>query len=455
MTLKLSFLGGAGTVTGSKYLLDSGQHRIMVDCGLFQGYKNLRLRNWEAPPLAPQSLDAVILTHAHVDHSGYLPLLAKHGFRGPVYCTEATADLCRILLTDCGHLQEQDAAFANRHHFSKHHPALPLYSEEDAIKALRLLRPVPFDKPIAAAGGAQFSFHHAGHILGAASVRLLWEGASIAFSGDIGRYHDPLMPDPQSPGPADYLLMESTYGGRHHDAAAPQDVLEKIVGQTVARGGTVIVPAFAVGRAQLLLYHVGCLRRAGRLPATLPVFLDSPMAIDATEIFRRHQQDQRLDPSDMELVGHGVRYVRTAQESKILTASPQAKIIVSASGMATGGRVMHHLEHYAPDPRNTILFTGFQAGGTRGAAITGGAAEFKSHGRYYPVRAEVHNLSMLSAHADHSELLRWARAFGKPARTAFIIHGEPAGADALRHALEEELDWTCRVPDHGDTVTLA
>lgn len=454
MTLELTFLGGAGTVTGSKYLLEKGGHRILVDCGLFQGYKALRLRNWAPPPVPPSSITAVVLTHAHLDHSGYLPLLVKNGFRGPVICTGATADLCGILLPDSGHLQEQDAQFANRHRFSKHHPALPLYTEDDAARALDFLKPAPFDQTIPLPGGARLRFVRAGHILGAASALVEWDGITIAFSGDIGRYDDPLMPDPVPPQGADYLLMESTYGDRHHDTADPQDVLADIIGKTVARGGTVVVPAFAVGRAQSLLFHIGRLKAEGRLPPLLPIFLDSPMAIDATDIFRRHPDDHKLRGEDLKLMGGDVRYVRTSEESKALTANPIAKVIVSASGMATGGRVLHHLEQYAPDPRNAILFTGFQAGGTRGATMVNGADSVKMYGKYVAVRAPVHNLSMLSAHADQGELLRWAGGCQKP-RGAFVVHGEPQGADTLRRLLQEKFGWTCTVAEQGQKAVLA
>jgi metallo-beta-lactamase family protein len=412
------------------------------------------LRNWAPLPIAPASISAVVLTHAHLDHSGYLPLLVKSGFRGPAVCTDATRDLCGILLPDSGHLQEHDAAFANRHRFSKHNPALPLYSEDDARKALDHLRPASFGEPITLPGGATVRFHIAGHILGASSVSLQWDDKTIVFSGDIGRYGDPLMLDPQTPAHADYLLMESTYGDRRHDQADVENILADIIQSTIHRGGTVVVPAFAVGRAQSLIYHIARLKSDGRLPKLLPVFLDSPMAIDATEIIQRHAADQRLKRGELKALGGDVRYVHTAEESKALTANPMAKVIVSASGMATGGRVLHHLEHYAPDARNTILFAGFQAGGTRGAAMVAGADRIKMHGNYVPVNAKVYNLSMLSAHADSSELLRWASGFAKAPRTAFIVHGEPQGADALRHSLEEKRGWNCVVPDHGETFEL-
>ena len=455
MALQLSFLGGAGTVTGSKYLLDNGEHRILIDCGLFQGYKALRLRNWAEPPFAPRDVSAVVLTHAHLDHSGYLPLLVKNGFRGQIVCTDATSDLCGILLPDSGHLQEQDADFANRHRFSKHDPALPLYTEDEARQSLEFLQPRAFDRPLSLPGGAKLRFLRAGHILGAATALIEWDGTTIAFSGDIGRYGDPLMLDPVTPERADYLLMESTYGDRRHDDHNPEDALADIIGATVHRGGTVVVPAFAVGRAQTLLFHISRLKAAGRLPRLLPVFLDSPMAIDATDIFRRHGSDHRLNQDQLQALDGDIRYVRTSEESKALTANPIAKVIVSASGMATGGRVLHHLAHYAPDPKNVILFAGFQAGGTRGAAMVAGADRIKMYGGYVPVRAKVHNLSMLSAHADQDELLRWAGGFKSAPRTTFIVHGEPQSADTLRHALEEKLHWNCVVPDHGQTVTLS
>ena len=455
MTLKLTFLGGAGTVTGSRYLLDNGRHRLLVDCGLFQGFKALRLRNWAPPPIAPASVSTVVLTHAHLDHSGYLPLLARKGFQGPIVCTQATAELCGILLPDSGHLQEQDAAFANRHGFSRHHPALPLYTQNDAQRMLPSLKPMPFDKTVTLPCGAQLRFVHAGHILGAATAVITWEGVTITFSGDIGRYGDPLMPDPVTPAGTDYLLMESTYGDRLHDRTDPEDVLAELISKTVHRGGTVLIPAFAVGRAQSLLYHIGALKAAGRLPRLLPVFLDSPMAIDATDIFRRLGGDHRLDAEGLAKLGGDVRYVRHGEESKELTANPAPKVIISASGMATGGRVLHHLGQYAPDHRNLILFTGFQAGGTRGAAMVAGAESIKIFGRQVPVKAKVRNLSMLSAHADRDELLRWAGGFATPPRACFIVHGEPQSADALRLALQDRFNWDCRVAEHGQTVALA
>lgn len=455
MTLTLSFLGAAGTVTGSKYLLEHDGHRILVDCGLFQGFKALRLKNWAHLPVEPRSIAAVVLTHAHLDHSGYLPLLVKQGFRGPIYCTESTRQLCEILLPDSGHLQENDAEFANRHNYSKHKPALPLYTQEDAERSLHYLKSVRFDEPLKLPGGATARWRRAGHILGAASVQIDWASISTVFSGDVGRFGDPMMVDPVQIPHADYLLVESTYGNRLHDRTDPEDALAEVINRTVHRGGTVIVPAFAVGRAQSMLFHLQNLKAAGRMPATVPVFLDSPMAIDASDIFCANLADHKLSAAKCRAFQNDVRYVRDAAESKELTASPMPKVIISASGMATGGRVLHHLKQYAPDARSTILFTGFQAGGTRGAAMVAGAPSVKIHGAYVSVKAEVKNLDMLSAHADSDELLRWLRGFKTPPRRTFVTHGEPAAADALRHRIEEELRWDCLVPEQGQTVALA
>jgi metallo-beta-lactamase family protein len=453
MSIKLSFLGGAGTVTGSKYLVENGKSKILVDCGLFQGFKGLRLRNWAPFPTDPRGIDAVVLTHAHLDHSGYLPLLVKHGFTGPVFCSHATADLCALLLPDAGHLQEKDAEFANRHGFSKHKPALPLYTEEDARTALTHLTPMPFDEERTLPGGAIIRLRRAGHILGAASVQLDWAGTRVVFSGDLGRYDDATMVDPAPVEHADYLLIESTYGNRRHDKGDPADALDEIISETVHRGGTVVIPAFAVGRAQSLLFHLQKLKSTGRL-TNVPVFLDSPMAIDASEILCRGIKDHKLSEAECRRSCAVAQYVHSVGASKALTANPLPKVIISASGMATGGRVLHHLKAYAPDRKSTILFAGFQAGGTRGAAMLAGAEAIKIHGQYVPVRAQVSNLDMLSAHADADEILRWLRGFKAAPRMTFVTHGEPAASDALRHRIEEELGWRCLVPDHGEKVEL-
>ena len=452
--MRVTFLGGVGAVTGSKYLVEAGDRRLLVDCGLFQGFKQLRLRNWEPLPVDPRTLDMVILTHAHLDHSGYLPLLIRNGFKGPILCTAATRDLCGILLPDAGHLEEQDAAFANRHGFSKHRPALPLYTEADARVALPRLTPGDYGSQRDLGGGLTLTFLYAGHILGAAMVMLSHEGATIVFSGDLGRPNDPVMRDPATIAGADYLVVESTYGNRKHDPRDPQDLLAEVIVRTAGRGGTVLIPAFAVGRAQTLLYHLYRLKSAHRIP-DLPVFLDSPMAIDAGDIFHEHRRDHRLSEAQCHDVCGIARHTRSVDESKAIDRNHVPAIIISASGMATGGRVLHHLKVFAPESRNTVLFTGFQAAGTRGAAMLAGATEVKIHGGYVPVRAEVVNLGMLSAHADADEIMGWLRKFERAPRMTFVTHGEPEASDALRHRIEEELAWSCRVPAYRDEVELS
>lgn len=454
MSLNLSFLGGAGTVTGSKYVVEHEGHKILVDCGLFQGFKPLRLRNWAPFPIEPRDIEAVVLTHAHLDHSGYLPLLVKQGFHGNIFCSQATADLCAVLLPDSGYLQEKDAEYANRHGFSKHKPALPLYTEADAQNALTRLTPISFGPDQRLPGGGSIRLRRAGHILGAASVQLDWAGTTIVFSGDLGRYDDLTMVDPVGFDKADYLLVESTYGNRSHDKRDATNALEEIVSRAVARGGTVVIPAFAVGRVQSLLVHFERIKAAGQL-SNVPIFLDSPMATDASEIFCNHTDDHRLSPDQCRRACAVAHFVRTIDESKALTTNPMPKVIISASGMATGGRVLHHLKRYAPDPKNVILFAGFQAGGTRGAAMMSGVKSIKIHGEYVPVQAEVQNLNMLSAHADADEILRWLGNFKQPPRMTFITHGEPTASDALRHRIEEELGWPCTIPDLGQSFDLA
>ncbi|GAB4365484.1 MAG: MBL fold metallo-hydrolase [Kiloniellaceae bacterium] len=451
--MKITFLGGVGTVTGSKYLLESDSARILVDCGLFQGFKQLRLRNWAHPPVEVKRLDAVVLTHAHLDHSGYLPLLIKKGFKGPVYCTGGTRDLCAILLPDSGHLQEQDAEFANRHGFSRHRPALPLYTKADAEVALDAFVAVPFHEKRQAAKGISVEFRPAGHILGAAVVKVTAGDRTVVFSGDLGRPGTATMVDPAVVREADYLLIESTYGNRLHDRRDPEDALAETITRTAGRGGTVLVPSFAVGRAQSLLFHLQRLKAQRRIP-DLPVFLDSPMAINASEIFCEHLGEHRLTAEQCREACAVARYTRSAEESKALDRDAMPKVIISASGMATGGRVLHHLKQLAPDPKNTILFAGFQAGGTRGAAMTGGAERVKIHGAYVPVRAEVANLSMFSAHADADEIMAWLSNFSRPPRQTFVVHGEPSASDSLRHRIEEELGWNAHVPEYREEAEL-
>ena len=454
MGLNLSFLGGAGTVTGSKYLVENERHELLVDCGLFQGFKALRLKNWAPFPVASGTIDAVILTHAHLDHSGYPPLLIKCGFRGPVYCSRATRGLCAILLPDAGHLQEKDAEFANRHGFSKHKFALPLLHPGGCPRRSRAFDADPVRSGADIAGRRHHAAAPERPILDAGSVQLDWAGITTVFSGDLGRFDGPVMVDPMSVERADYLLVESTYGDRRHAERDPAEALAEIVGSTIARGGTVIIPAFAVGRVQSLLFHFHQLKLKGQL-SNVPIFLDSPMALDASEIFCKDINDHKLSEAECRRACGVAHYIRSVEESKALTANPVPKVIISASGMATGGRVLHHLKRYAPHPKNTILFAGFQAGGTRGAAMLSGVESVKIHGEYLPVRAQVNNRDMLSAHADADEIMRWLRGFKAAPRMTFVTHGEPAASDALRHRIEEELRWPCMVPDHGQRVDLA
>jgi len=449
----LTFLGGVGTVTGSKYLLEIGDRRILVDCGLFQGLKTLRLRNWERFPLPPRSIDAVVLTHAHLDHSGYLPLLVKQGFAGKVFCTEATRDLCGILLPDSGYLQERDAEYANRHGFSKHKPALPLYTQRDAEAAVERIVGLPFRAERSIANGMSARFLPAGHILGAAIVEIVAGRMTIVFSGDLGRPNSPTMVDPTPVNEADCLVIESTYGNRKHASGDPEQLLAEIIVKTAARGGSVLIPSFAVGRAQALLFHLSRLKAARRIP-DMPIYLDSPMAGNASEIFCAHLGEHALNADQCRAACNVAHYVKTAEESKALNANPMPKVIVSASGMATGGRVLHHLKWLAPEPRNTILFSGFQAAGTRGEAMVSGASAVKIHGQQVPIRAEVRNLEMLSAHSDADEIMAWLRKFRRPPRRTFVTHGEPAASAALRDRIASELGWECSVPAYGDVAGL-
>ncbi len=452
--IRLTFLGGVGTVTGSKYLLDVRGRRILIDCGLFQGYKTLRQRNWSKLPVPAASIDAVLLTHAHLDHSGYVPLLIRHGFSGPVHCTLATRDLCKILLPDSGYLQEKDANYANSHGFSKHHPALPLYTAADAEASLKQFAPVNFNFELDLGDGVSATFTEAGHILGAACITISANARRIVFSGDLGRPDGAPMRGPAAIAEADFLIVESTYGNRRHGDADPAAALASIIERTVARGGTVLIPSFAVGRAQTLLYHLHTLKSQGRL-GTVPVFLDSPMAISASELFRIHADCHRLTPDQARDVCNTATYVRDAEDSKALLGNPMPKIVISASGMATGGRVLHHLKALAPDRRNTILFAGFQAGGTRGQKIVAGAEAVKIHGQYVPIKAEVANLDTLSAHADADEILGWLKGFAKPPRMTFVTHGEADASDALRIRIGEELGWdSVSVPEPGGKAAL-
>ncbi len=452
LPLALTFLGATGTVTGSKHLLDNGRVQVLVDCGLFQGFKQLRLRNWQELPISSRALDAVVLTHAHIDHSGYLPVLARSGYRGAVYCTPATAALCRILLPDAARLQELDAEYANKKGYSRHHPALPLYTADDAMGALELLRPVEFGERFKLPGGLHATFTRAGHILGAASVCVEVDETRVLFSGDLGRSEDLLMDPPQARPDADVVVMESTYGDRLHDPTDPARALGEAVARTIARGGTVLIPAFSVGRTQAILVLLDRLRAAGRLPK-VPIYVDSPMAIAVTELYARHAEDHHLDRATLAAAFGSAEYTRESEASRAIDRREEPSIVISASGMATGGRVVHHLKRFAPQHENTIVLVGYQAAGTRGAALAAGASQLKIHGEYVPVRAEVAILESLSAHADQRELLAWLGAGARP-RQIFLVHGEPAAADTLRLKIREQLGWDSIVPDYRDTAQL-
>ncbi len=451
--MEIEFLGATGTVTGSKYLVHAGEKKILVDCGLFQGFKQLRLRNWAPLPINPAEVDMVVLTHAHLDHSGYLPILIRDGFTGKILCTSATRDLCEVLLPDSGRLQEEEARFANRHGFSKHSPALPLYTEQQAQASLAQFVPIALGSDVDIGGGLSLRLSPAGHLLGAATVRLCHGGQSIVFSGDLGRPSDLILVPPARIEQADYLVVESTYGNRRHDPSDPKDILEQVLNRTFDRGGVVVIPSFAVGRAQTLMYLIHLLKAAGRIP-DVPVFLNSPMAINATRIFHNHRGEHRLSPPECEAMCTAAKIVNSPEESKRLNQRSGPMILIAGSGMATGGRVVHHLKAFAPDARNTVLFAGYQAGGTRGAAMVGGTDVIKIHGEYVPVRAEVASIDNLSGHADYAEILDWLRLSEISPREVFVTHGEADAADAMRRHIAESLGWNARVPEYLERVIL-
>jgi metallo-beta-lactamase family protein len=451
VSVNITFLGGAGTVTGSKYLIRHDGKSLLIDCGLFQGYKQLRLRNRTPLNVAPDQISAVLLTHAHLDHSGYLPLLAKEGFTGHVYTSRGTRDLCRILLPDSGHIQEEDAEFANRHAFSKHTPALPLYTRQDALDALPLIKAMDFGKAFAPAPGWKATFLPAGHILGASSILLEVAGRRILFSGDLGRPDDLIMSPPDAAPQADTVLIESTYGDRTHPR---EDILAELAPalQRVAkRGGVAVVPVFAVGRAQALLHAIHLLKIKGEIPSSLPIFLDSPMAVHTTHLFEDHPGEHRLSRQDTHALTHGATMINSTDESRALASRHGPMVILSASGMATGGRVLHHLAHYAGDHRNMIILTGYQAPGTRGGTLASGVKSVRIHGRDVEVNAEVVQLQSASAHADANQLLAWLRTMPQAPDQVYVVHGEAGPADTLRGRIERELGWRAKVPEQGST----
>jgi metallo-beta-lactamase family protein len=455
----LTFLGAAGTVTGSQHLLDDGARRVLLDCGLFQGLRELRNRNWAPPRVDPRRLDAVLLSHAHIDHSGALPRLSRAGFAGPVYCTSATADLLRIMLPDAAHLQEEEADWRNRHGASKHDPALPLFTAEDADRVLGLVRTVEFDRAFAPAADVEARFASSGHILGAALVQCRIGGRRVVFSGDLGRYGVPIMRDPEPVAEADLLLVESTYGDRAH----PVDDRDVRLAQAVTRAaetlGWLLIPAFAVGRAQEILYDLRALEEARRVPA-LPVYLDSPMAIEAAVVYATHPDEHDADLVRAEAGGarpfapRRLHLCRTVHESKRLNDTGGPGIIIAGSGMATGGRILHHFRRLLPDASTTVLFVGYQAAGTRGRLLRDGAHEVKIFGRAVPVRARIMVSDAYSAHADRGEILRWLGAFTHPPAMTYVVHGEPAAAAALRDAIASELGWKAAVAVDGQRVAI-
>jgi metallo-beta-lactamase family protein len=449
--VEITFLGAAGTVTGSKYLVATDRARILVDCGLFQGLKVLRERNWEAPPVSPRTLDAVVLTHAHLDHSGWLPLLVRNGFRRPIRCTPGTAALAPILLADAAYLAEEDARRANRYHYSKHEPALPLYTREDVEKTVPLLTVTQTDEPFEI-GDLRITLIPAGHILGAASVRVEHEGKVVFFSGDVGRPNDLLMQPPRPYAGADVLILESTYGNRVHPEQDPHTEIAAVVNEVCGRGGVLLVPAFAVGRSQALLHVLAQLTASGAIPK-IPTFLNSPMAIDATEVFKAHPDEHRLTSEQCRAMFQAAVFTSEAEESKELNGRGGPMIVIAGSGMATGGRILHHLKAYGPDPKHGILLVGFQAPGTRGAALREGAESLKIHGAYVPIRAQRFFVDGLSGHADWREMVDWLRPGRRPSEV-WLTHGEPEAADAMRVHLREELGWDAHVARDGQTIRV-
>ena len=480
----ITFLGASRTVTGSKYLLDTGTSKILIDAGLFQGLKELRERNWLPFPVPATEIDTIVLTHAHLDHCGYLPRLVAQGFRGRVFCTAGTLDLCRIVLPDAGRIQEEDAANANRHGYSKHAPALPLYTEADAFRAVSQLQPVGYDRPMPVTPDIEAEFVNAGHLLGSAYARVRTGGMTMLFGGDLGRFGRPVLPDPSAISEADYLLVESTYGNRVHQPDDDGAQIADVITRTIARGGRVIIPAFAIGRVEELIYWLKRLEDAKRIPV-LPVFVDSPMAIEALSRYRQRltELDPELRPEVQdEKAPHGpadheepvterqrharherqlcvfcterFRTISSPAESKQLTQSKMPAIIISASGMATGGRVLHHLKAALPDARNTVLFVGYQSEGTRGRQLVDGEKAVKIHGEIIPVHAEVVLVESMSAHADSNEILRWLGGFTRAPRLTFIVHGEPVAMEALTASIQDRLGWSTKIPDYGETVVL-
>jgi len=449
----LRFLGATGTVTGSRYLIESGSSRVLVDCGLFQGYKELRERNRVSFPVDPASIDAVVLSHAHLDHSGYVPALVRDGFAGNVITTEGTAELCSLLLPDSAHLLEEEAERAARKGYSKHANPQPLYTTDDAELALTRFRTSKFDTSMEVAPGIRVTFTPAGHILGASQVRVDVGGKTLHFTGDLGRVDDPLMLPPREFAGADVLVTESTYGDRAHPHVDPTAELQPVLSRVLGRGGVVVIPAFAVGRSQSLLLHISRLMKAGTIP-TVPVYLNSPMAVNATHMYEAHREEHRVDAAEFRQMYDIAHLVKTVEESKALNERHGPMIIVAASGMMTGGRILHHVVAFGQDEKNAILLSGYQAGGTRGAYLAAGERTLRIFGADVPIRAEVVALSSMSGHADADQLLAWMRAAPTPPAQVFVTHGEPSAADRLRFRISSELGWNARVPHDGEEVSI-
>lgn len=450
--MQITFAGAAGTVTGSKFLVSHADTNIMIDCGLFQGVKNLRKKNWEPLPVKPKAIDGVVLTHAHLDHSGYFPLLVKRGIQALAYCTQPTKDLCKILLPDSGYLQEEDARYANKRGFSKHKPAMPLYTREDAEKALGYFKAVPYED-VLKIGCFEIQFFPCGHILGAASVLVRAGGKGIIFSGDIGRPGDLLTPLEKVDKPANALVMESTYGDRLHERVDAIGAVAELVKHTTEKGGILLIPAFAVGRTQSILYCLHAAFKQGLAPR-VPVYVNSPMATNVTNIYERHPRYHLLSKEECAEAFDVATYVNSVEESKDLNKLNGPAVIISASGMLTGGRVLHHLKAMAPNPKNTILLTGYQAPGTRGAILASGADHVKIHGQYIPMRAEVRQIDFLSAHADQAEFVQWLEDMQNRPEKIILVHGDPQASDALRLKIEERFGSDVHIAEHLETVSI-
>ena len=451
--MKLTFWGATRTVTGSKYLISVDDRRVLIDCGLFQGHKELRLRNWSRLPIDPSMLDAVILTHAHIDHSGYLPRLIQQGFKGKIYCTAAPLALCAILLPDSGYLQEEDAYRANRYGYSKHKPAEPLYTKDQGIEAIKHFVPIQYNTLNELFPNFSFKFLPAGHILGAAMVEITHDHHVTIFTGDLGRPHDLIMKPPTTIQHADTLILESTYGNRLHETSNPLADLEKTIQATISKKGSVIIPAFAVGRAQELLYLLYQLKSTHRIP-NIPIYLDSPMAENVSDLLIRFANEHRLNPSQCQALCDVATYIKTPEESKAIDKDGVPCIIISASGMLEGGRILHHLKVYLPDSRNTILLTGYQAPGTRGDRLLQGETELKIHGEMIPVHAKVEVMHQLSAHADYQEILDWLSHFKKAPRQTFLTHGELTSSEALQTHIKKQLGWHATIPMFQQTINI-